>query len=347
MDRRGFLALLLGAGVAAAAYAAYRLLGAAWPAATPESPVTPSGSRRVSWRYVGGMGAGINVNWVSFDWEARLYDASVCRDFAEAGFRHVRLRVPLEELGERLSLVQRIVNDCTGLGVRVVVAGGHKGLVENPTPENVESFVAAWRRLSEALRETPVDLVSYNLVIEAGKELGRRPDVLNEAQLRAWRAIRGNRDEHVVFFAPPYTDDPLHLHDLRLPEGDEAVAAEFHFCAAGPSPKSTRCRWTTGTPEEKRAILERLEAAVEWRRETGTPVWMGAWMPCSYNKGCLLSIEEQVRFTTFLKCALLENHVPDAVNADAQFYDMRARRWRSDRLPVLQAVLHPRCEHPG
>ena len=60
-------------------------------------------ARRAAWRYVEGMGTGINVNWVSFDREARLYDESVCRDFAEAGFSHVRLRVPLEELGERNS----------------------------------------------------------------------------------------------------------------------------------------------------------------------------------------------------------------------------------------------------
>ncbi len=355
-SERRRLAAALGAG-GAAALIAYLLLARRNPpigAASSTSPRTTTAigattprstagrTSRDAWSFVERMGVGINVNWVSFDWMERYYSRAVCEDFVNVGFRHIRLRIPLEKIGEKKQLIERVVRDCTSLDAIVVASMGPGALETNPTPSNVQLFVEGWGRLAEMLHGYPYELLAYDLIIEAGKALGERPDVLNEAQLRAWQRIRSIDRARVVFFAPPHTDNPLYLDLLRLPN-DPLVAAEFHFCAAGASPKRKSCKWTTGTPQERAAIERLVYAAVKWRTKTHRPVWMGAWMPCSYNKGCLLPIQQQVAFATFLCCLLLRNHIPHAVNADQQYYDIRTRRWRQDRLPVLEAILHPRC----
>jgi len=62
-------------------------------------------------------------------------------------------------------------------------------------------------------------------------------------------------------------------------------------------------------------------------------------MPGNYNKGDNYSIKEQIKFATFLEKKLAINHIPNAINADQQFYDYKNKRWREKRMPVLKAIL--------
>jgi hypothetical protein len=120
--------------------------------------------------------------------------------------------------------------------------------------------------------------------------------------------------------------------------------AEIHFYASGPSKENPAKLWTTGTPKEKRLILDLIQTALRWSDSTGIRLWVGAWMPGDYNKGDHYTIQEQIKFATFMTCSLKSAKIPFAVNADIQFFDFKQKRWREDRLPVLMAILNPRCE---
>jgi hypothetical protein len=219
-------------------------------------------------------------------------------------------------------------------------------LMDNPTQQNIERFASWWATLAKHYRGWS-HLLAFDLVIEVHGKLNREPRVLNEAYQAALRAIRRYDPCRIVFLAPPHRDSPDYLDELWVPRNDPYVAVEWHFYAAGPSPTNPEKLWTTGTPREKMLILEKIMEAVQWMKKTHIPTWVGAWMPSDYNHGNHYNITEQVKFATFMSCALREAGIPFAVNADQQYYDIKTHQWRRDRLPVVEAILHPNCSETG
>ncbi|NOZ92756.1 cellulase family glycosylhydrolase [bacterium 3DAC] len=307
-------------------------------AQTLNTPISPIEYQRM-------LGIGINVDWVTFQKWRKGYTATVALDFKKIGFQHVRIRVA-DDSTQTIALLHRVVNDCFKVGLIPIIAYAAKDFNRHPSQETLKESVAFWSKISEEFKDYPY-LLSYDMIIEVGKELNNYPDLLNEFYKQVIPTIRKVDPYRIIFISPRYASNPYYLDELYIPPGDNYIMGEWHFYAAGPNPKiGTNKQWTTGTPYEKSLIWNKIEAALSWQKKTGLRTWVGAWMPGNYNKGDTYSIGQQINFASYMSCSLLYARIPFAINADGQFYDIEHYQWRSDRYPVLMAVLYP-CHPKG
>ena len=290
-------------------------------------------------KYASLLGVGIDVNWAKTGKGMRLYSRKVAEDFRKMGFTHVRIRVH-ENLSDRfLEHLDRMIDDSLDVGLIPVLACIADDFNEDPSEVSMEGLVDWWTTVAKRYRSRSY-LLSYDLIVEPSPKVG--VETLNEFYRRALAAIREIDPNRIVILAPANRSDPYMLRHLWTPS-DNYVMVEWHFYASGPSKRNPRKLWTTGTEEERRLVEGRVEAAMRWSRERGIPIWVGAWMPGNYNKGNDYSVEEQVRFATFVSCTLRRAGIPYAINADTHFYDMWRKEWREEMIPVLEAVLRPEC----
>ncbi len=290
-------------------------------------------------KYVSLLGVGMDVNWAKSRREMQYYSREVVEDFKEMGFTHVRIRARENLSEEYLRFLDRVIDDCLEAGLIPVLANTARSFNGDPSEGNMRRLVNWWAAVAERYRDRPY-LLSYDLIAEPSSDV--RVETLNEFYRRALAAIREVDPHRIVMLAPADRSNPLMLRYLWIPK-DDYIMVEWHFYASGPSKRNPSKLWTNGTEEERRLVEEKVGAAVRWRRERGVQVWVGAWMPGNYNKGNDYSVDEQVRFATFVSCALRRAGIPYAVNADTHFYDMRREEWRKEMIPVLDAVLRPEC----
>lgn len=300
---------------------------------------------RPSSAYVQRMGVGVDANWATFRWEVEAFDERIPRDFRAMGFTHVRIRAKGIGAPDEADLdhVERVVRASLAAGLTPVLAYSGGALNEHPGEKAIEDAVRWWQAVATRFAGYP-EALAFDLFIEPAKKINDHPEVLLAYYRRALAAIRPLHPHRVVFLAPRFAAKPAYLPELLpLFRADPYTAAESHFFAAGPSKTKAKKRWTSGTPEEKAVVLGYIQEIVAWRARTGVPVWQGAWMPGNYNKGNDYSVEEQVRFATFMACALKKAGIPYAVNADHKFYDPKKQAWIPEMLPVVRAVVHPSC----
>ncbi len=300
-------------------------------------PLTPSEYQKM-------LGKGMDVSWVQFKKDIKTYNIKEAEDFRKMGFTHVRIRVSADATPELFAQLDRVINDCLAVGLIPVVAyqGGY--FEEDPTNENMEKVVDWWKKVAEHYENYP-PLLSFDILIEVSGELSKEPDTLNELYEKTVSAIRETNPTRIIFISPVDCSNPDDLKELKIPdEADGYLMAEWHFYAAGPSKTNPRKKWTTGTPEEKKLITDKINTALEWQRETGILTWVGAWMPGDYNHGNHYSVREQIPFASFMSCELDVAGIPFSINSDMKFYDGAKKEWISSMVPVLEAVLHPNCK---
>jgi len=301
------------------------------------------------WTYQKRLHVGINVNWGTFGKEIRQYDAQIPKDFAEIGFDHIRIRFKdpetsiFDDATKYWEHLERLVRDVLSNGMTPILAFDAADFKLHPDEEHMQRALDIWAEASRRFRDYSPEL-AFDLIIEPAKDLSKNPEILNEFYEKAVKEIREENPKRIIFIAPHKIAHPDSLPKLKIPsEANGYLMIETHFYAAGPSPTLKNKKWTTGTPEEKALLEEKLQQALDWQEEHDIPVWIGAIMPGDYNKGDHYSIPEQVHFSNFISCLFRAHHVPFAINADQQFYDLEKRQWRNDRFPVLQAILHPPC----
>ena len=319
----------------------YALTVAAAQAALPGSD-TPISPREM----VARMGVGVDVTWSEVRSKIAAYTPEVTRAFAAKGFRHFRLRVTQDAASVSWDYLDGQIRDALANGVIPIIANTSHLLKSDPTPLNQADWVQWWADMAEHYKDYPYELM-FDLIVEvtARSPLSDEPiDQLNEAYEQAVTAIRatgGNNAERIIIFGAHRRSDPTKLSQLRIPSrGNGYLIAEFHEgYASGPSidPTSSHYYWD-GTPEEIALISRRVEAAVAWSRETGIPVWEGAWMPGNYNKGDNYDIDRQIRFASDFIGVLNRYRIPHAVNATKKFYDVETNQW-TDREPVVDHIV--------
>ena len=178
-------------------------------------------------------------------------------------------------------------------------------------------------------------------LIEPSREINGQPDRLNSLYESLVTAIRKSNPTRILFIAPVLRSDPTHLAELKIPRlANNQLMAEWHFYASGPS-REGRKQWTTGTVQERKAVLDLITAARRWQEATGVRTWVGAWMPGDYNRGNDYDIAEQVNFARFVSSSLNDAHIPFAVNSDEKFYDYAKPGWIAAMRPVLEAIIRP------
>jgi len=161
---------------------------------------------------------------------------------------------------------------------------------------------------------------------------------LNTLYEKIYAEIRKISPYRIIIMAPNNISSVYELPYLDIPtrdgSRDEYLIIEWHFYAAGPTKRmNSPKKWTVGTPDEQKHIVDEINFAKEWSDTTGIPTWVGAWMPNNFNKnpqGSLIgeySVLEQIRFASFMSCQLKKRNIPHAINSDNKYYDRVRNQW--------------------
>lgn len=295
------------------------------------SPIGP-------WRYQKMLGKGLDVDWSGNRRGKQYYNVQAVKDFKAAGVSHVRIRMIDDATEELLSGLDQQINDCLENGLLPVIAY-HGGAFEtNPSKENMQKAIDWWKIVANRYKDYS-HLLSFDLIIEVSDSLNKEPEILNEFYEQAVTEIRKSNPTRIIMISPRLRSDASYLNELKIPTmHNNYLMAEWHFYASGPSSKIERKIWTTGTDAEKKLVLDKINLALNWQKQTGIPTWVGAWMPGNYNEGNTYTIDEQVVFSKFMTQSLTQANIPFAINSDTKFYNRETNQWILEMQPVFQSV---------
>ena len=301
--------------------------------------------------FVADLGKGFDVTWSEFTKYMNLYSEQAVIDFAEAGFKNVRIRMgegnPDAEFMSRLKMQ---VDHCLKHGIYPILAYQGKFLEEEAATdaEAREHLVSWWRNMAEYFKDYP-DELTFNILIEISGTYKDNFTAMNSFYVDVLKAIRETNPHRIVIFPPVKISDPEQLENLVIPgETDLYTMAEWHFYAAGPNTTiGNKKYWNDGsTQAERDNINEPIQIALNWMQKTGYKTWVGAWMAGNYNKGNDFTIPQQVGFASYMTRQLDEAQIPWSINAGNKYYDYENQKWfnvTSDAagIPVRDAILDP------
>jgi len=174
--------------------------------------------------------------------DALSFTARDARRVAGLGFDHLRINVNEQSLwdedgkpaGRGLELVNDMLDECSRLGLKAVfdlhiLRSHYFNAPERPLfddPACVERFVDCWRRLSDFMRERPVDEVAYELLNEP---VADDPEDWNRVYVEPYRMLREREPDRVVVLGSNAYSSPEAFRNLRVPPGDPNLVLTFHF----------------------------------------------------------------------------------------------------------------------
>ena len=298
---------------------------------TVDSPIQP-------WKYQEMLGKGLDVDWSGNRRGKQYYNVQAVKDFKAAGISHVRIRMIDDATEELLSGLDKQINDCLENGLVPVIAYHGGDFETNPTKENMQKAINWWKIVANRYKDYS-HLLSFNLIIEVSDSLNKEPQILNQFYEQAVTEIRKSNPTRIIMISPRLRSDASYLNELKIPTmHNNYLMAEWHFYASGPSKNVERKIWTTGTDAEKKLIIDKINLALNWQKQTGIPTWVGAWMPGNYNEGNTYTINEQVVFSTFMAKSLTKANIPFAINSDTKFYNRETNQWVIEMKPVFQSI---------
>ena len=111
---------------------------------------------------------------------------------------------------------------------------------------------------------------------------------------------------------------------------DEYIIAQWHIYAGGPR----GCKYNTTY------ISSSIKTALAWSKNTGIPIWMGAWRPQYYmnNESAACSFSLAENFTRVMSNSLRNSDIPYDINSDVHFFDIENLTWYPDMLPILRII---------
>ncbi len=292
------------------------------------------------------MGTGVDATWSEVPNKIADYTPQATVEFANKGFKHVRLRLAQDPAADTWAYLDGQIQDALDNGMIPIIANQSHTFEDNPNATTQAAWVKWWEDMAVHYQDYPYELM-FDLIVEiaASSPLSNEPiDQLNTAYEEAVTAIRnagGNNDKRIIIFSAHKRSDPTKMHLLDIPtQGNGYLIGEFHEgYASGPStdPTNPHYYWD-GTEAEITLMTDRRDAALAWSASTGIPIWEGAWMPGNYNKGNDYDNARQIAFSTDFIGVLNEHNIPHAVNATKKFYDVSTNTWTSLE-PVVDAII--------
>lgn len=299
--------------------------------AVGKSPIKPKAYQKL-------LGRGMDVDWSKTKAGMKNYSTTAVKNFAAAGVSHVRIRVADNMSASLLKTLDKQVSDCLKYGITPIIAYQADSLKNNPSDKNMNKVVSWWGSVAKHFKKTSY-LLSFDLLIECTDALNKQPDKLNQLYGKLVSKIRETNPKRIIMISPRLRSDAQYLSELKIPKkANGYLMAEWHFYAAGPSKDNDRKLWTTGTAAEKKLITDKIKLAQAWTKKTGVPTWVGAWMPGNYNNGNDYTVNEQVKFATFMTNQLIAAGIPFAVNSDTKFYNRETNKWVKKMQPVFKAI---------
>lgn len=267
----------------------------------------PHGSEPITaWEYQKALGIGIDIAWSG---KGKAPGESLEKEIQAlqaGGIGHVRLRIDqkLEEIN--FDLLDEEIAGYLSYGVMPVLTFEGTFLMENPTKENISQGVLWWDTVAQRYAEYS-HLLSFAPLGASDGKLGSDSDLLNEVYAELAGGIRKSNPTRMLVLSPIGGGDATGLQLLEMPQNHNLyIMMGWNFGTTG------RAYWTKGTAKEKALIVEKIQAAKKFERETGIPTWMSGWTP----KGFVLSEAEVQDCIGYIQGELQKENIPFAMTAD-------------------------------
>lgn len=268
----------------------------------------------------------------------------------EAGFDGVRVPIRWSAHAERsapysidpefLERVDWVVGQALERDLAIILDLHHYEEMFSEPQQHRERFLALWRQLAEHYREYP-DTVLFELLNEPHGELDAA--LWNEVLRDALAVIRESNPQRVVIVGPGHWNNISQLPTLELPEEDRQLIVTFHYYLpmrfthqgaswVGGSDAWLGTQWR-GSDEEKAAVRDHFQGAVQWASEQQRPLFLG-----EFGAYQAADLESRVRWTRFVRQEAERHGIAWAYWELASGFgvlDPQARAWRSELLDAL------------
>jgi endoglucanase len=285
------------------------------------------------------LGRGVNILGYDPLWRSReqaRFQVKHFRLLHEAGFDSVRINLhPFRHASREqdwnlpddwFATVDWAVTNALESGLTVILdLHEFNAMAENPEGRHAQ-FLATWRQLATHFRSTP-DGVLFEILNEPSR--GLTPELWNRYWREALALIRESNPTRNVIVGPPFWNSINALKDLELPADDPHLIVTVHYDAPmeftrqgalwSANKDKANVEWS-GTPDERRYILQVFAKAADWASKNKRPIFLGEFG--AYDK---VPMESRIRYT-------------DAVERTAESFGWSWAYWQFDSAFILYEI---------
>jgi len=268
------------------------------------------------------------------------------------GMTHVRINIgPFEHAEEQppytlsKDFFERLdwtVNQALARGLAVIIDQHEYHAMADDPMGNKELFLSTWKQMAEHYKDYPED-VFFGVLNEPNGHLTSY--LWNYFCEDVIEAIRHSNPDRTLVIGPGRWNSIQELENLKLPEDDRNIIVEIHyysphrFTHQGASWSEGSEAWlgTTwrGLPEEKQAVRDDFQIAVDWARKHNRPLYLGEFGV--YRKA---DMESRVQWLTFVVDEAEANDISwaiwDLMGTSFGIYDPEKESWIA---PLKAAIL--------
>ena len=296
------------------------------------------------------------VNHYYFYWREK--GVNVCELFKKRGFDSVRVRVNSNVIfnESKMKELKEIVNDCLEANETVVIAYSASEYLNNPKNKSTqELFLNFWSKIASEFKNYPY-LLSFDLIIEPGKEAKNYPNLTVSLMEKAFMEIRSIDKKRIIIIPAPKASKPYSLNYLLDFPFDNYSIVEWHIYAGGPCRKAKKIYYNNASKYfyfNKSFIENSFKEAASFTNKTKIPTWLGAIRLNCYPKSPKLvkklpdgapkgyySNNKVISFALFICNESKKYKIPFSLNADTKFFDFEKLKWYESQSLILNKLFN-------
>ncbi|MCE5248597.1 glycoside hydrolase family 5 protein [bacterium] len=231
----------------------------------------------------------------------------------KAGFTNVRINIgPFSHCSDKppytiepafYERVDWTVNQALSRGFTVIIDNHEYHAMGDDPMGNRDKFLATWKQMADHYKDFP-DNVYLGVLNEPYNNL--TPYLWNYFLKDALKIIRASNPDRTLVLGPGAWNGIKAIEELELPEDDRNIIVEIHyysphhFTHQGASFAKGSEEWLgmtwRATPEEKQAVTDDFNKAVDWAQRHNRPLFLGEFG--AYKKA---DMESRIAWTRFIR----------------------------------------------
>ena len=302
------------------------------------------------------LGRGGNLGDILYDfdnwdkqWDQEQFDLIKNESFDSVRintgpFSHVTDNPPYTISSAFYERLDWTINEALSRGFTVIIDNHEYHAMGNYPMENKEKFLSCWKQMAEHYKDYP-DNVFFGVLNEPYNNL--TPALWNSHLSEVIEVIRVTNPTRILVIGPGRWNSPLVIEELELPEDDRNIIVEFHyysphhFTHQGASWSKGSEAWLgmtwRGTPEEKKAVIDDINLAIDWAKRHNRPLYLG-----EFGVYRMADMESRICWTRFIRETAEENGISwalwDTMGTSFGVYDKSTHTWNR---PLLEALIPP------
>ncbi len=237
-----------------------------------------------------------------------------------------------------------IIDQAILRGLTVIIDNHEYHAMADDPMGNHEMFLSTWKQMAEHYKDYP-DNVFLGVLNEPNGHL--TPYLWNYLLADVHKAIRDIDPYRTLVIGPGDWNGMEALESFELPEDDRNIIVEVHyysphrFTHQGASWSEGSDAWLgmtwRGTPEEKQAIIDDFQIAIDWAEKHNRPLYLGEFGV--YEKA---DLESRASWLSFVIDQVEKNNwswgIWELMESSFGIYDPDQKSWIE---PLKDAILPP------